>query len=160
MFSFLWILIIVVLVILIILTITCNTATTDNVVDNTGNTDFHDINKPGKQLPNWTLPYNTGPPRDDRTRRLLSALELEWGIHIKISFGLGVNLKRWTMSQWLLWWLLWWPPCTVRHMASLSGGSELTWHSYFASSGAPTRWDFECFWNCKDCEAARWSLVG
>ena len=33
-----------ILVILIILTITCNTATTDNVVDNTGNTDFHDIN--------------------------------------------------------------------------------------------------------------------
>ena len=59
--------------------ITCNTGNADNAVDshNTGNTDFHDINKPGKQLPNWTLPYNTGPPRDDRTRRLLSALELE-----------------------------------------------------------------------------------
>ena len=81
-----------VLVILIILTITCNTGNTDNVVDshNTGNTDFHDINKPGKQLPNWTRPYNTGPPRDDRTRRLLSALELEGGFGEFISrYGLG-----------------------------------------------------------------------
>ena len=32
-------------------------------------------------------------------------------------------------------------PCTVRHIASLSGGSELTWHSYFASSNAPTLWN-------------------
>ena len=85
-----------------------------------------DNDTPGRQPQDWSPPCNTGRPGDAQTHQLLSAPELEEDL---VKFG-----KTWFAETEESC-----PPCTVRHMASLSGGSELTWHSYFASSGAPTR---------------------
>ena len=65
-------------------------AADDDIDDDADDDDADDDDAddlPGRQPQDWSLPCNTGLPRDARTRQLLSALELEPGIKQKMGLS-------------------------------------------------------------------------
>ena len=64
-------------------------ATDDDIDDDAADDDIDDDadDLPGRQPQDWSQPCNTGLPRDDRTRQLLSALELEPEIRQKMGLS-------------------------------------------------------------------------